>query len=131
MPLTPIYVLKAPRIMGRTTKISSKSVKQPNRRDLFRRVADSELVFLLGTAEFETQRVVSHELGRRRSKDAVPLLIHRLATPDLKLREAAADALGLIGEQMGGPALLALFADTAQPEHVRDTCAYALARLAF
>jgi hypothetical protein len=117
--------------MGRSTKISSKSAKQPNRRDLFRRLADSELLFLLETAEFETQRVVSHELGRRRSKGAIPLLIHRLATADLKLREAAADALGMIGDQAAGPALLDLFADTAQPVQIRDTCAYALARLAF
>ena len=94
-----------------------------NRRDSFRRLADMELLFLLGTAEIEVQRVVAHELGRRRIKGAVPLLRHRLTSADPRLRESAADALGMIGDPGAGQALLDLFSDPAQPEEVRDTCA--------
>ncbi len=102
-----------------------------NRRDLFRRLPDMDLLFLLETAEIEVQRVVSHELGRRRIKSAVPLLLRRLTSVDPRLRESAADALGMIGDPNAGHALLDLFADGAQPEEIRDTCAYALGRLAF
>ena len=110
-----------------------KSSSRParNRRDLFRRLSDTELLFQLETKEIEVQQVVSHELARRRVKGAVPLLLHCLTSIDARLRESAADALGMIGDVSAGPGLLNLFSDKTQPEAIRDTCAYALARLAF
>ncbi len=109
------------------------SHKRPefNRRDYFRKLSDSELLFLLEAAEVEVQRVACHELGRRHIKEAVALLVRRLESADLTIREAAADALGMIGDPQAGPALLELFADNKQPEQIRDTCAYALARLVY
>jgi len=47
------------------------------------------------------------------------------------VRAAVAEALGKIGDDSVGSDLARLLADQHQPVFVRDTCAYALARLAY
>jgi hypothetical protein len=56
---------------------------------------------------------------------------NRLKAPLPALREAAAEALGKIGDPSVGRDLVTLFADRSQPDSVRDTAAYALGRLTY
>ena len=54
-----------------------------------------------------------------------------LDSPEPDVRSAAAEALGKIGDRSAGDVLARLLSDEKQPVFVRDTCAYALARLAY
>src|SRR5208282_1699033 len=54
-----------------------------------------------------------------------------LSSDDARLRASVAEALGKIGDDCVGGDLALLLSDEQQPVFVRDTCAYALARLAY
>ncbi len=64
-------------------------------------------------------------------REAAELLRALLDSPEPDVRSAAAEALGKIGDRSAGDELARLLADAKQPVFVRDTCAYALARLAY
>ncbi len=100
-------------------------------RDVLRSLTGAELLWRFETTDPEFQGPIALELGRRKCREAVPLLMARLSSPDARLREAAAEALGRIGDASVGAGLLRLFEDASQPEAVRDTCAFALGRLRF
>jgi HEAT repeat protein len=100
-------------------------------RDILQTEDEARLIFLLETTEPDLQTRICSELGRRKSKGAIEPLRRRLGAPDWKIREAAAEALGKIGDPLVGEDILRLFADENQSTQVRDTCAYALARLAY
>ncbi len=101
-------------------------------RSFLRGQSDDELLWGAETGSPELQRKVCFEIGRRKLQGAVSLLRHLLRTADdEKVRAAAADALGEIGDANAGEDLVAVFRDPKQPFQVRDTCAYSLARLAY
>ena len=100
-------------------------------RDLLQNEEEGRLLYLLDTTEPLLQAKISLELGRRGIKASIEPLRRRLSSPDSQLREAAAEALGKIGDPASGADILRLFKDTQQPTSVRDTCAYALARLGY
>ncbi len=100
-------------------------------RDALRKESDTQLLALLERSGAYLQERAALELGRRRLKRAIGPLRVRLSSPDARVREAAAEALGEIGDPVAGEDLLKLFADRRQPEGVRDTCAWALARLRY
>jgi HEAT repeat protein len=79
----------------------------------------------------DVQAKICLELGRRRAKEAVGNLRSRLGSAHEELREAAAEALGEIGDASAAEDLLKLLLDRAQPEGVRDTSAFALAKLKY
>lgn len=116
---------------------SSSKPKKPvrkapaNLRDALQSEADAELLLLLEKSDAEMQARICFEFGRRQSNGAVEPLRKRLKSEDALLREAAAEALGKIGDPSVGEDLLRLFSDENQPVPVRDTCAYALGRLAY
>jgi HEAT repeat protein len=68
----------------------------------------SALVAVLRTrrADPSVRRVVVDVLGYRRARSAVPLLIEALDDNDPSVRDAAADALGKIGDRRAGEALM-------------------------
>ena len=105
--------------------------KPKSHRDLLRSSSDAELLWTFQTAGPEFQGAIASELGRRKCKEAVPSLRTRLSAADAHMREAAAEALGRIGDPSAGDDLLRLFEDSTQPETVRDTCAFALGRIRF
>ena len=105
--------------------------KPKSLRDLLRSSSDAELLWKFQTADPELQGPIASELGRRKCKEAVPSLRARLSAADARMREAAAEALGRIGDPSAGDDLLALFEDYTQPEAVRDTCAFALGHMRF
>ncbi len=118
-------------IMERSMKSTSKRKKPSNLRDLLQSEPDAELLLLLEKPNEEMQAKVCFELGRRRTKAAVESLRQRLTSKNPLVREAAAEALGQIGDSSAGDDLLRLFSDGTQQVSVRDTCAYALGRLAY
>lgn len=117
--------------MERFMKSTSKRKKPSSLRDLLQSETDAELLLVLEKSNQETQARVCFELGRRQSKAAVESLRRRLTSKSALVREAAAEALGQIGDPSAGDDLLRLFSDRTQPVPVRDTCAYALGRLAY
>jgi HEAT repeat protein len=100
-------------------------------RDILRRQSDAELLWNLDEREADVQAKICLELGRRRTKDAVASMRSRLGSPNAALREAAAEALGEIGDPSAAEDLLKLLLDREQPEGARDTCAFALAKLKY
>jgi HEAT repeat protein len=118
-------------IMERFMKSTSKRKKPSSLRDLLQSETDAELLLVLEKPNQEMQARVCFELGRRQSKTAVESIRRRLTSKGALVREAAAEALGQIGDSSAGDDLLRLFSDEAQPVPVRDTCAYALGRLAY
>jgi HEAT repeat protein len=102
-----------------------------NLRDVLRAEDESRLLYSLEIAAADLQAKIAAELGRRRSKAAVEPLRHRLKSEETGLREAAAEALGRIGDLSAGEDLLQLFSDRRQPASIRDTSAYALGRLRY
>ncbi len=85
----------------------------------------------LQRAANDRKRKIAGELGRRGSRQAVEPLRSLLSSEDADLRAAAAEALGKIGDASAGGELTLLLSDEQQPVFVRDTCAYARARLAY
>ena len=79
----------------------------------------------------ELRRRICFELGQRKSVEAVPRLREALRDQHPRVRAAAAEALGNIGEKAAGEDLVELLFEESQPVQVRDTAAYALARLRF
>jgi HEAT repeat protein len=78
------------------------------------------------------QRRIAFELGRRKAREATGHLQGLLEkSPDVRTRAAAAEALGEIGDEAAGEDLVNVFSDDTQPAELRDTCAYALARLGY
>lgn len=112
-------------------KDTSKNLPHRSFRERLRELSEAELLALLEAGDEATQARACLQLGSRRAKKAVGALVRRLSSANSGLREAAAEALGRIGELTAGEPILALLLDVAQPETVRDTCAYALARLAY
>jgi len=100
-------------------------------RDLLRRQSNAELLWNLDEKPADVQAKICLELGRRRAKDAVGKLRSRLGSANEALREAAAEALGEIGDASAAEDLLKLLLDQEQPEGVRDTCAFALAKFKY
>jgi hypothetical protein len=101
-------------------------------RNFLRAQSEDELLWALETGSPELQRKICFEIGRRKLRRAVSILCRLLRiTDDEKVRAAAADALGEIGDPTAGEDLIAVFRDSSQPFQVRDTCAYALARLGY
>jgi hypothetical protein len=105
-------------------------------RDVLRAESDASLLWALATAKDpDWQRRICAELGRRGSREATTDLLRILReaqlTEDWRLVEAAADALGRIGAQDAGTLLADLLANVGLPLGVRDSAAFALARLAF
>jgi HEAT repeat protein len=85
----------------------------------------------MASGEHERQRKAAFEAGRRGMRKAAELLRALLDSPEPDVRSAAAEALGKVGDGSAGNDLARLLADKKQPVFVRDTCAYALARLAY
>jgi HEAT repeat protein len=100
-------------------------------RDVLQGSDTANLLWGLETTEPTMQARICLELSRRGAKEAVGPLRKHLYSRDQKVCEAAAEALGQIGDQSAGEDLLRLFSDTKQPETLRDTCAFSLARLAY
>lgn len=100
-------------------------------RDRLRKESDETLVSSLSHSDPETQRRIAYELGRRGSTVAAAALRPLLASSDAEVRAAAAEALGQLNDNSSGGLLTELLADPTQPTGVRDTCAYALARIAY
>ena len=100
-------------------------------REILRRQSDAELLWNLDEKPADVQAKICLELGRRRTKDAVAKLRSRLGSPNAALREAAAEGLGEVGDPSVAEDLLELLLDRGQPEGVRDTCAFALAKLKY
>ncbi len=100
-------------------------------REILRRQSDAELLWNLDEKPADVQAKICLELGRRRAKEAVGNLRSRLGSAHEGLREAAAEALGEIGDASAAEDLLKLLLDREQPEGVRDTCAFALAKLKY
>lgn len=100
-------------------------------REILRRQSDAELLWNLDEKPADVQAKICLELGRRRTKDAVAKLRLRLGSPNAALREAAAEGLGEVGDPSVAEDLLKLLLDRGQPEGVRDTCAFALAKLKY
>lgn len=103
--------------------------RQATSRDFVRARPDDELYTWL--ADPLLQRKAAHELGRRRNRPALAKLIDLLDSPEPLVREAAADALGNIGDRRAGEKLTAVLVREGEPREVRDTCAFALARIGF
>lgn len=99
-------------------------------RDILREQSDDELLWNLDQRSPDVQAKICLELGRRKVK-AVGAVRSRLSSQESALREAAAEALGEIGDLSAAPKLLNLLLDRNQPEGVRDTCAFALAKLKY
>jgi HEAT repeat protein len=100
-------------------------------RDQLRRRSKELLLADLSAADPETQRKAAFEAGRRGMREAAESLRALLDSSEPDVRSAAAEALGKIGDRTAGDELARLLADEKQPVFVRDTCAYALARLAY
>jgi HEAT repeat protein len=100
-------------------------------RDQLRRRSKELLLADLASGDPERQRKAAFETGRRGMREAAELLRALLDSPESDVRSAAAEALGKIGARTAGDDLARLLADKKQPVFVRDTCAYALARLAY
>jgi HEAT repeat protein len=100
-------------------------------REQLRTEKSRTLVARLQSADADTQSKIALELGRRAETKAVEPLRELLSSKSPEVRAAAAEALGRIGVDSVGDDLATLLADRKQPEFVRDTCAYALARLAY
>src|SRR5712692_8648429 len=99
-------------------------------RDQLRRRSKELLLADLAAGDSERQRKAAFEAGRRGMREAAELLRALLDSPEPDVRSAAAEALGKIGDRSAGDKLARL-ADEQQPVFVRDTCAYAVARLAY
>ncbi len=99
------------------------------REQLEKATEDSLLWRLDEQPEWRSQ--ICDELGRRRSRAAVPHLLGLLKAKDYRIREAAVEALGDIGDAspVVGNALTKLVADPKEPAGVRDTAAFALGSL--
>jgi HEAT repeat protein len=102
-----------------------------NVREALRAAEESDLLAELQRAANDRKRKIAGELGRRGSRQAVEPLRSLLSSEDADLRASAAQALGKIGDASVGGELTLLLSDEQQPVFVRDTCAYALARLAY
>lgn len=102
-----------------------------NTREILRNLSDAELLWNLDEKAPQVQAVICLEIGRRRLREGLPLLRARLGSDNASIREAAAEALGEIGDESSAQGLLALLLDRNQPEGVRDTCGFALARLRY
>ncbi len=100
-------------------------------RDQLRLRSKKLLLADLAAGDPERQRKAAFEAGRRAMREAAELLRALLDSPEPDVRSAAAEALGKIGDRSAGDELARLLADAKQPVFVRDTCAYALARLAY
>lgn len=100
-------------------------------RDRLRREPDERLVSSLLRSDPEIQRKIAYELGRRGASGAAAALRILLRSSEPEVRAAAAEALGRLNDHASGNPLTELLADQTQPTFVRDTCAYALARIAY
>jgi hypothetical protein len=100
-------------------------------REILRRQSEAELLWNLDERAEDVQAKICLELGRRGTKDALVKLRSRLGSSNAALREAAAESLGEIGDPSVAEDLLKLLLDREQPEGVRDTCAFALAKLKY
>jgi HEAT repeat protein len=105
--------------------------KARNLREALRALSDSDLLLLLERSDPDLEHKICFEMGRRHMRIALEPLRKRLSSLNPRVRETAAEALGMLGDHSAGADLLALFSDWGQPVPVRDTCAYALARLAY
>src|SRR6266849_10844697 len=100
-------------------------------RDQIRRRSKELLLADLAAGDPERQRKAAFEAGRRAMGEVAELLRALLDSPEPDVRSPAAEALGKIGDRSAGDKLARLLADKKQPVFVRNTCAYALARLAY
>lgn len=100
-------------------------------RDELRATDTARLINELAMASPDRQTKISAELGRRGAKEAIKPLQSLLDSDVAEVRATAAEALGKIGNDRAGQALTRLLGDRAQPDFVRDTCAYALARIGY
>lgn len=111
------------------------AARQQSVRELLRKKAVGELLWHLPTADVDLKRRICAELGRRRPPQAVPDILRTLREArndgDDRLIEATAEALGRIGDKRAGAALINLLQDETLADGVRDTAAFALARLAY
>jgi hypothetical protein len=101
------------------------------REELQRQPTQGLISRLVSETDPVMQRRLAFELGRRQETIAVGHLQKLLGSDDARVRAAAVEALGKIGDETAAPDILNLFADETQPAEVRDTCAYALARLQY
>lgn len=101
-------------------------------RDVLASSGTDELLWRLHLCDPEIQRRICFELGRRRAAEGIDTLVGMLgfATPD-RVRAAAVEALGRIGDSRSGARILTLFTEASLPEWLRDTAAYALGRLRY
>ncbi len=84
---------------------------------------EDELLWALETGSPELQRKICFEIGRRRMGSAVSLLRRLLrSADDEKVRAAAADALGEVGDPIAGEDLIAVFRDSKQPFASVERC---------
>ena len=107
-----------------------------NARDYFRSRSADELIVLLSLADSGLQRKAARELGRRGAVRAIPRLVELLDAPEPMVREAATEALGEIPLPDAERASVAekiaqLMVQPDEPAAVRNTCAFALARLRY
>lgn len=100
-------------------------------RDVLKSLSDDELLLHLRDRDAGLQRKAAIELGRRKCARAVDDLVRILKSGENRSRAAAADALGLIGDERAGAALVETLRAADQPPAVRDSCAYALCRLSY
>jgi hypothetical protein len=105
-------------------------------RDVLRRQSDARLLWALAsTIDPVWQRRICLELGRRNSRmataDILRLLEAALVSEEWRVVEAACEALGEMRAEDAGPAMTTLLARTDLPVGVRDTAAFALAKLEY
>ncbi len=106
-------------------------MKKRTVRDELRATDTALLINELAIASPDRQTKISAELGRRGAKEAIGPLQSLLDSDVPEVRATAAEALGKIGNERAGQALTRLLGNRTQPDFVRDTCAYALARLGY
>ena len=80
-------------------------------RDILRRQSNADLLWNLDQKPADVQAKICLELGRRRAKDAVGKLRSRLGSANEALREAAAEALGEIGDINAVPTIAEMLND--------------------
>lgn len=86
--------------------------RRPLKRRLQRSARVKDLVEALRISKNDlTRRILCDILGARRARTAIPVLIECLSVPSAKLQGDAAEALGKIGSQKAGEALLQHFID--------------------
>lgn len=100
-------------------------------RDLLQKMSTDEILEALDRELPDHARVLCLELGRRRAQVAVPKLLALASSSDIRLCEAAVEALGLVGDASVGEKLVSLLDDKEQPASVRDTVAHAIGRIGY